>query len=80
MAKIEIELDEKILKQAQKLAEQRHCALPDLIAATIAQLSVSDVKDDRILGMWADESALVDEITEEIMSSRLEHHLNQDIG
>ena len=77
MVKIEVELDEQTLERAQKLAELRKCKLPELIALTIEQLAKPEVAADRILGSWADEAELVEEVIEEIMQDRAKARLHR---
>lgn len=77
MVKIEVELDEQTLERAQKLAELRKCKLPEPIALTIEQLAKPEVAADRILGSWADEAELVEEVIEEIMQDRAKARLHR---
>jgi len=55
-------LDKQTLERARWLAELRHCTLSELIAEAINKLAVAEPPKDRILGMFADESEVVDEI------------------
>jgi hypothetical protein len=54
----------------------RRCTLSELIAEAINKLAEAEPPKDRILGMFADEPEIVDEILEEIMSDRAAHPLN----
>ena len=76
MVKIEVELDEQTLERAQKLAELRKCKLPELIALTIEQLAKPEVAADRILGSWANEAKLAEEVIEDIMQDRAKARFN----
>jgi hypothetical protein len=80
MEKIELQLDEKILDKARWLAKSRHCDLSELIAYAIEKLAVLEPPEDRLLGLYADEPELIDEILEEIMRDRAAHPLNQRFG
>jgi hypothetical protein len=70
---IELQLDEQMLDLAPWLAELRHSSLSELIAEAINKLAEAEPPKDRILGMFADEPEIVDEILEEIMSERTAH-------
>ncbi len=50
-------------------------SLVELIVEAINKLAEAEPPKDRILGMFADEPEVVDEILEEIMSDRAEAHL-----
>jgi CMP-2-keto-3-deoxyoctulosonic acid synthetase len=67
---IELQLDKQTLDRARWLAKSRHSSLSELIAEAINKLAVAEPPKDRILGMFADEPEVVDEILEEIMSDR----------
>ncbi|MBE9129508.1 MULTISPECIES: hypothetical protein [unclassified Coleofasciculus] len=83
METLELQLDKKTLDLARWLAESRHCNLSELITEAINKLAVpersrrTESTKDRIMGMFADEPDVVDEILEEIMRDRAAHPLNQ---
>lgn len=78
--KVEIELEERIYWLAKQMAHQSDRALSDLIAYAIEKLAETEPPEDRIMGGWADEPALVDEILADIMRDRAAHPLNQKFG
>ncbi len=80
MEKIELQLDEKTLEKAHWLAKSRHCDLSQLITDAIDQLAVTEADNYPLLGLYADEPELIDEILEEIMRDRAAHPLNQRFG
>ena len=80
METIELQLDKQTLERARWLAQLRHCTLSELIAEGINKLTAAESPKDRILGMFADEPEVVDEILEEIMKDRAAHSLNQRFG
>jgi hypothetical protein len=67
---IELQLDKQTLDRARWLAKSRHSSLSELIAEAINKLAEAEPPKDRILGMFADEPEVIDEILEEIMSDR----------
>jgi len=70
MAKIEIELDDKTLEKAQWMAKWHHCNLDELIAKALDSFAVAEAPNYPLLGGWADEPELVDDILADIMSDR----------
>ncbi len=80
MEKIELQLDEKTLEKARWLAKSRHSDLSQLITDAIDQLAVTEADNYPLLGLYADEPELIDEILEEIMRDRAAHPLNQRFG
>ncbi|WP_017719475.1 hypothetical protein [Kamptonema formosum] len=80
MEKIELELDGSTLARARAMANQRNCALPELIAEAINKLAVAEPPKDSILGMFADDPESVDEMLAEVMKDRAAHPLNQRFG
>ena len=70
METIELQLDKQTLDRARWLAELRHATLSELIVEAINKLAEAEPPKDRILGMFADEPEVIDEILEEIMSDR----------
>ncbi|MEQ8957725.1 MAG: hypothetical protein RLP02_07355 [Coleofasciculus sp. C2-GNP5-27] len=78
METLELKLDKKTIELARWLAESRRCNLSELITEAINKLAVKESAQDRIMGMFADEPDVVDEILEEIMRDRAAHPLNQN--
>jgi CMP-2-keto-3-deoxyoctulosonic acid synthetase len=64
----------RALDRARWLAELRHSSLSELIAEAINKLAEAEPPKDRILGMFADEPEVADEMLEEI--SRHTHFCN----
>ena len=77
VTKIELELDEQTLERAMKLAEARHRTLDELIREIIENLETIEAKKDPFLGMFLDQTDLIDQVLESIMSSRESHTLRQ---
>lgn len=75
-----MQIDEKTLEKAHLLAKSRQCDLSQLITYAIEQLAVTEPPKDRLLGLYADEPELIDEILEEIMRDRAANPLNQRFG
>jgi hypothetical protein len=80
MERIEIELDEETLTRARKLAETRRCSLDELLKAFIQQETTPTNSIDTMLGMFADEPELLDEVVESAMQARERDPLRQPVG
>lgn len=80
MEKLELQLDEQTLARALQLAASRHCTLKDLIKQIIEQLGADEAANDPILGMFADEPELMDQVMESAMTARELHPLRQPNG
>jgi hypothetical protein len=70
MERIELELDEKTLARARALAERRHCSLDQLIKDFIDQETKPTTPSDTVLGMFADEPELLDQVVDSAMHAR----------
>jgi hypothetical protein len=80
MERIEIEFDEETLARARKLAEARRCSLDELLKAFIQQETKPTSSVDTMLGMFADEPELLDEVVESAMQARERDPLRQTVG
>jgi len=70
MERIELELDEKTLARTRALAERRDCSLDQLIKDFIDQETKPAAASDTVLGMFADEPELLDEVVDSAMHAR----------
>jgi hypothetical protein len=70
MKTIELELDEQTFERAQQLAGARRDTLERLIAKIIEQLAILETRTDPLLGMFAQEPELIDQVIESVMTSR----------
>ncbi len=77
MQRIELELDEKTVARARQLAERRNCSLNQLIKDFIEQEARPATSADTVLGMFADEPELLDEVIESAMYARERDPLRQ---
>ena len=68
MQTIELQLDEETLERARRLAEARHDTLESLIVEVIERLALVDMESDPILGMFADEPEILDQVVESAMN------------
>lgn len=75
MKTVEIQLDEQTFAKAEQFASSHKCTLEDLIKDIIEQLGISEPIEDNIIGMFADEPELLDEIVESAMLGREMHTL-----
>lgn len=80
MKTIELQLDEQTFERAQRLAETRRYTLEALIAKIIEQLAVIETKPDPLLGMFAHEPEIMDQVIESVMTSREMHPLRQPVN
>lgn len=80
MKRIELELDEKTLARARELAETRRCSLDQLIKGLIEQGAMPAASADSVLGMFADDPDLVDEVVDSAMRARERDPLRQAGG
>ncbi|MGI8554304.1 MAG: hypothetical protein ACR2PL_26495 [Dehalococcoidia bacterium] len=67
---LELQIDEDLLEKAYRQADARGCSLEDVIRAFLRQMTVPEVANDPIWGMFRDEPALEDQVLEEIMKDR----------
>ena len=70
METIELKLDEQTLERARQLAAARHVTLEELLKEALVRLNPPTAREDSVLGMFADEPELLDEIVEEAMQAR----------
>jgi len=82
MKTVEIHLDDQTFVKAQQFASFHQCTLEDLIKDIIEQLGISEPIEDNIIGMFADEPELLDEIVESAMLARekINQAMNLQIG
>ncbi len=79
MAKIELELNDAVLERARRLAETRHSTLDNLINDVLDQ-TTAQAESDPLLGLFAEEPELVDQLLESAMQAREKHPLRQSHG
>lgn len=79
MERIELELDEQTIARARELAEMRHCSLDQLIKELIEQGTKPTASSDTVLGMFADEPELLDEVVDSAMRARERDALRRTI-
>jgi len=70
MAMIELQLDEQTLERARRVARLRRSTLEALIKEIIALLALVEEADDPIMGMFAQEPELIDQVVESAMAAR----------
>lgn len=75
--KVEIELDEKVFWLVKQMANQSDRTFSELVVYAIEKLAEAEPPKDRILGGWADEPEVVDELLVDMISDRAAHSLNQ---
>ncbi|MCS6940250.1 MAG: hypothetical protein NZM94_13305 [Roseiflexus sp.] len=65
-----VELDPQTGERARRLAEARGMTVAALVRSLIAQLDHSEIAQDPLSGMFANEPALLDQVVEQAMQSR----------
>ena len=75
MEKVEIFLDTPTRERAQRLARARGYTLEELLKQIIEQLDTGAATPDPVLGVFADDPALIDRVTDDAMCSREAHVL-----
>ena len=69
MAKIELELSEATIERLKKLAEERHATVERVIEDQFASANGA-ARPDSLLGLFADEPEVVDELLEHVREMR----------
>jgi hypothetical protein len=80
MTTIELQLDEQTLERARRVAMLRRSTLEALIKDIIDLLAMAERTDDPILGMFAQEPELIDQVLESAMTARETHPLRSFNG
>lgn len=75
METIQLQLDEQTLEHARRLSRLRRRTLEELLKETIEQMRVTEPTNDQVLGMFADEPELMDQVIESVMIARENHSL-----
>jgi len=77
---IELQLDEQTLERARNVAMRRRSTLEALIVEIIDLLAGAEGTDDPILGMFAQEPGLIDQVLDSAMNAREMHPLRVSNG
>jgi hypothetical protein len=80
MVTIQVHLDEETLHRAQSLAEARNCSVEDLLRDLLAGCDAVGTSGVPLLGMFADDPELIDEIVEAAMKDRAEQPMRRPIA
>ena len=75
MEMLQLQLDEQTIERARRLSKLRRRSLEELITEIIEQMRVTEPADNHLLGMFADEPELMDEVVESAMIAREQHPL-----
>ena len=70
METIELEMDEETLERARRIAALRNSTIEALIRDLIDMLVVAEASPDPLLGMFAQEPALIDQVVDQAMTAR----------
>jgi hypothetical protein len=77
---IELYLDEQTYEQAQKVAQARFSTLEALLTELIQHLALIESQVDPLLGMFAAEPELLDQVVETALAARESQPLRQADG
>ena len=80
MKTIELELDEQTFERAQRVAGARRSSLETLITEIIRQLALLEARHDPLLGMFAHEPDVMDQVMATVMTARESHPWRSDHG
>jgi hypothetical protein len=80
MTIIELQLDEKTLERAQRIATLRQSSLEALIREIIDLLAGAEETSDPLVGMFAREPELIDDVLAAAMTAREIHPLRAPNG
>ena len=80
MVSIQIQLDEGTAGRLRSLAEARRCSMEDLLRDLLAGCKPAGTATVPLLGMFADDPALIDEIVEAAMKDRAEQPLRRSLA
>jgi hypothetical protein len=77
---ITLKLDETTLERFRRLAETRRCTLEELIQEIIEQAGRVEVGNDLLLGMFAQEPELIDQVLALALKAREDDPLRGNGG
>jgi hypothetical protein len=77
---VELQLDEQTLQRARDVATRRRSTLEALIAEIIGLLAGAEEAKDPLLGMFAREPDLIDQVVDSVLSARESHPLRASNG
>lgn len=80
MKTIELQLDDDTFARAQQLAKVRRYSLELFIADIIKRLAQVEPQNDPMLGMFAEEPDIIDQVMTEVMAARETHPLRLGDG
>ena len=70
MDTIVVELDPQTSERARRLAQARGTTVAKLVQTLITQFDVAELATDPLLGLFADEPALLDALVDDAMQTR----------
>jgi hypothetical protein len=70
MDTIVVELDPQTGERARRLAQARGTTINALVQSLITQLDRGEIAPDSLLGLFADEPALLDQVVDQAMQTR----------
>jgi len=70
MDSVVVELDPQTSERARRLAQARGTTVTALVQSLITQLDSGEAAQDELLGLFADEPALLDHVVEQAMQTR----------
>ena len=70
MEKVELLLDAPMLERTRRVAQARGYTVEELLEQLVQQLDSNGTTDDPVLGSFADEPGLIDQVTDDAMLAR----------
>lgn len=70
MNTVVVELDPQTSERARRLAQARGTTIKALVQSLITQLDRSEAVHDSLLGLFADEPTLLDQVVDQAMQTR----------
>ena len=70
MDSVVVELDPQTSERARRLAQARGTTVTALVQSLITQLDSGEAAQDELLGLFADEPALLDHVVDQAMQTR----------
>ncbi|MBI3465910.1 MAG: hypothetical protein HY000_23075 [Planctomycetes bacterium] len=77
MATEPIQIDERLLARARRLAEDRHCSIDEVLREALDQLECPKRTASSLIGLFADAPEILDEVMEDVYRTREHVELRQ---
>lgn len=65
-----IQIDERLLARARKLADERHCSVDEILREALDQMESPKRVAKSLIGLFADEPEILDQVIEDVYRTR----------